>query len=467
MREYGGIYEYGTVSGVKGSLLVVERVRRVAYDEVVEVVGPDGNPRIGRVLEAGEGYAVVQVLTGTEGLDIKRTRVRFLGETLKIPVSTEMLGRIFNGRGEPLDKLPEPIPEDYLDVNGEPLNPASRLPPSEFIQTGISVIDGMNSLVRGQKLPIFSGSGLPHNRLAAQIARQATIPGREEGFAVVFAAIGIKHDEALYFIEEFRRTGALSRLALFLNLANDPVAERLLTPRIALTLAEYLAFHQDMHVLVVLTDMTNYCEALREVSVSREEIPGRRGYPGYMYSDLASIYERAGRVRGRSGSVTQMPILTMPGDDMTHPIPDLTGYITEGQIVLGRDLHEKGIYPPVNVLMSLSRMMRKGIGAGKTREDHANVSDQLYASYARAIDLRGLAAIVGESSLSPVERRYLSFADRFEREFLNQGEYENRTIERTLEIAWDVLSELPEEELTRVKPAYIRKYYRGRGRVGA
>ena len=284
---------------------------------------------------------------------------------------------------------------------------------------------------------------------------------------MVFAAIGIKHDEALYFIEEFRRTGALSRLALFLNLANDPVAERLLTPRIALTLAEYLAFHQDMHVLVVLTDMTNYCEALREVSVSREEIPGRRGYPGYMYSDLASIYERAGRVRGRSGSVTQMPILTMPGDDITHPIPDLTGYITEGQIVLGRDLHEKGIYPPVNVLMSLSRMMRKGIGAGKTREDHANVSDQLYASYARAVDLRALAAIVGESSLSPVERRYLSFADRFEREFLNQGEYENRTIERTLEIAWDVLSELPEEELTRVKTAYIRKYYRGRGRVGA
>ncbi len=459
----GGIYEYTSVREIKGSLLVVEKVRRVAYDEIVEVIGPDGEPRIGRVLEAGEGYAIVQVLTGTQGLDIKRTKVRFLGETLKIPVSADMLGRIFNGRGEPIDGMPEPIPDDYLDVNGEPLNPASREPPSEFIQTGISAIDGMNSLVRGQKLPIFSCSGLPHNLLAAQIARQATIPGKEEEFAVVLAAIGIKHDEALFFIEEFEKTGALPRLTLFLNLANDPVSERLLTPRVALTLAEYFAFEQGMHVLVIITDMTHYCEALRELSVAREEVPGRRGYPGYMYSDLASIYERAGRARGKKGSITQMPILTMPGDDMTHPIPDLTGYITEGQIVLSRELKEKGIYPPINVLMSLSRLMKNGVGPGKTREDHAAVSNQLYASYSRAQDLRALAAIVGEAALSPVERRYLRFADRFEREFLSQGVYENRPIEKTLDIAWDVLSTLPEEELTRVKPELRKKYYRRRG----
>ena len=456
-----GIYEYSSIKEIKGALLVVEKVRKIAYDEIVEVIGPDGEPRIGRVLEAGEGYAIIQVLTGTEGLDVKTTRVRFLGETLKIPVSIDMLGRIFNGRGEPIDNLPEPIPDDYLDVNGEPINPASRAPPSEFIQTGISVIDGMNSLIRGQKLPIFSGSGLPHNQLAAQVARQATIPGRSEEFAVVFAAIGIKHEEALYFISEFEKTGALANLTLFINLANDPVAERLLTPRVALTFAEYLAFQNDMHVLVIITDMTNYCEALRELSVAREEIPGRRGYPGYMYSDLASVYERAGRVYGKKGSITQMPILTMPGDDITHPIPDLTGYITEGQIVLGRDLHEKGIYPPVNVLMSLSRLMKEGIGKGRTREDHANVQSQLYASYARAQDFRALATIIGESGLSPTERKYLRFADMFESKFLSQNIYENRDIKQTLEIAWDVLSILPEDELTRIKPEYIRKYYKG------
>jgi len=454
-----GVREYTSISEIRGPLLVVRGVSRVAYDEIVEVELPSGEKRRGRVLDVSKDVAVVQVFEGTTGISPVGTTVRFLGRSLEIPVSEDMLGRIFNGLGEPIDGGPPIVAEERRDVNGAPLNPAERAYPEDFIQTGISAIDGMNTLVRGQKLPIFSGSGLPHNKLAAQIARQATVRGEEEEFAVVFAAIGIKYDDFLFFKKFFEETGAMNRVAMFVNLADEPAMIRLVTPRAALTLAEYLAYDRDMHVLVIITDMTNYAEALREISAAREEVPGRQGYPGYLYSDLASIYERAGRVKGRKGSITQMPILTMPNDDMTHPIPDLTGYITEGQIVLSRELHNKGIYPPINVLMSLSRLMKEGIGPGKTREDHAEVSNQLYASYSRGVELRSLAAVVGEESLSETDRKYLQFADLFERRFLSQGERENRTIEQTLDIAWEILAILPEEELTNIKEETIRKYH--------
>jgi len=452
--------EYLSVREVSGPLLFVEGVKGVAYGEVVEILTPAGERRRGQVLDAREGMAVVQVYEGTGGIDTSRTRVRFTGETLKFGVGMDLVGRIFNGRGEPIDGGPKPIPEEERDVHGAPLNPASREYPSEFIETGISAIDGMNTLVRGQKLPIFSGSGLPHNELAAQVARQAKVRGEGERFAVVFCGMGITHEDASFFIKEFERTGALERAVVFLNLASDPAIERILTPRLGLTTAEYLAFSQGMHVLVILLDMTNYAEALRELSAARNEVPGRRGYPGYMYTDLATIYERAGRVRGKRGSVTQMPILTMPGDDLTHPVPDLSGYITEGQLVMERELHRKGIYPPINVLPSLSRLMKDGIGKGKTREDHSDVSNQLYAAYAEGRDLRALVAVVGEEALTERDRKYLEFADAFERRFVNQGRDEDRPIERTLDLGWELLSMLPEDELTRVDPRFLSKYYR-------
>ena len=454
-----GVREYSRISEIKGPLIFVEGVANVGYDEIVEVELPSGEKRRGRVLDVAKGLAVVQVFEGTTGITTTGTKVRFLGKPLEIPVSEDMLGRIFNGLGEPIDGGPKIIAEEERDVNGAPLNPAERTYPEDFIQTGVSAIDGMNTLVRGQKLPIFSGSGLPHNVLAAQIARQATVRGEQEEFAVVFAAIGIKYDDYMFFRKFFEETGALNRVAMFVNLADEPAMIRLVTPRAALTLAEYLAYERDMHVLVILTDMTNYAEALREISAAREEVPGRQGYPGYLYSDLASIYERAGRVKGKKGSITQMPILTMPNDDITHPIPDLTGYITEGQIVLSRELHNKGIYPPINVLMSLSRLMKEGIGPGKTREDHAEVSNQLYAAYSRGVELRSLAAVVGEESLSETDRKYLKFADLFERRFLSQGVRENRTIEQTLDIAWEILATLPEDELVNIKEETIKKYH--------
>jgi len=449
--------EYASILEISGPLIIVEGVEGVGFDEMAEVVTPSGEVRRGRVLEVGRGKAIVQVFEGTAGLSVSETRVRFLGEPLKVPVSTEMLGRVMNSLGEPIDGNPAPFTEDMRDVNGSPLNPTAREYPRDFIQTGVSVIDGMCSLVRGQKLPIFSASGLPHNMLAAQIARQAEIAGGEE-FYIVFAAMGIKHDEAAFFRRSFEKSGAIKRTAMFINLAEDPTMERIITPRTALTLAEYLAFEQEAHVLVILTDMTSYCEALREVSASLEEVPSRKGYPGYMYSDLASIYERAGRVQGKNGSLTQMPILTMPNDDITHPIPDLTGYITEGQIVLDRNLHNKGIYPPVNVLISLSRLMKDGIGKGKTREDHPDVASQLYAAYAQCNEIRSLASIIGEEALSQRDRAYLRFGDEFEMKFINQGTEENRSIEETLEIAWNLLSTLPEEELTRIHREYLNKY---------
>ncbi|RUM46871.1 MAG: V-type ATP synthase subunit B [Hyperthermus sp.] len=452
MREYENIRE------IRGPLLVVEGISDAAYDEIVEVELPTGEKRRGRVLETAQGYSVVQIFEGTTGVSVVGSKVRFLARTLEVKVSDEMLGRVFNGLGDPIDGGPPITSGVWRDINGDPLNPAARAYPEDFIQTGVSAIDGMNTMVRGQKLPIFSGAGLPHNKLAVQIARQATVRGGEE-FAVVFAAIGVMHDDALFFKKFFEETGAIKRAALFINLADEPASVRLITPRIALTLAEHLAFDLGMHVLVILTDMTNYAEALREISAAREEVPGRQGYPGYMYSDLASIYERAGRARGKKGSITQMPILSMPNDDITHPIPDLTGYITEGQIVLSRELHNRGIYPPINVLMSLSRLMKEGIGEGKTREDHANVSDQLYAAYSRAVELRSLAAIVGEESLSPVDRKYLRFGEAFENRFLRQDFYENRSIEETLDLAWEILSILPEEELFRIKDVYVKKYH--------
>ncbi len=451
--------EYRTVSEVSGPLLVVEGVEGVGYDEVVEIITPSGQEKNGQVLDVEEDRAVVQVFEGTSGVDASQTRVRFTGSTIKFPVSMDLLGRVFSGRGEPIDGGPQVIPDEELDVYGAPMNPSARDYPTDFIQTGMSTIDGMNTLVRGQKLPIFSVSGLPHNELAAQIARQATIPGEEEEFAVVFCAMGITHEEASFFRENFEETGAFERVTMFLNLADDPAIERILTPRIALTTAEYFAFEQDMHVLVILTDMTNYGEALREVAAAREEVPSRRGYPGYMYTDLASIYERAGRIQGKEGSITQMPILTMPSDDITHPIPDLTGYITEGQLVMERELHRKGIYPPLNVLPSLSRLMKDGIGEGQTREDHSGVANQLYSAYAEGRDVRSLVEVVGEEALSDRDRRYLEFADKFENNFVNQGVEENRDLERTLEIGWDLLAELPEDELKRIEEEYIDKYH--------
>lgn len=451
--------EYTGVSRISGPIIIVENVKDVGYDELVEVTTPSGETRLGKVLEITRKIAVVQIFEGTAGLSSSETRVRFLGKPLEIPVSTDTLGRILNSFGEPIDGNPKPFTEELRDVNGLPLNPTAREYPKDFIQTGISTIDGMCSLVRGQKLPIFSGPGLSHNALAAQIARQAQIRGSREEFYIVFIAMGLKHDEAAFFRKSFEKTGAIENVAMYLNLAEDPSVERLITPRAGLTLAEYLAFEQEAHVLVILTDMTNYCEALREVSSSMEEIPSRKGYPGYMYSDLASIYERAGRIIGRKGSITQMPILTMPNDDITHPIPDLTGYITEGQIVLERGLEKKGIYPPINVLTSLSRLMKDGIGKNRTREDHADVASQLYAAYAQCYEFRSLAAIIGEEGLSSRDRDYLKFGELFEKNFINQGIEENRSIEQTLELAWEVLSVLPEDELTRIHSEFLVNYF--------
>ncbi len=453
--------EYTTVSEIAGPLMVVEKVSGVAFGEVVRIRASDGGERLGQVLEARTNVAVVQVFEGTKGLDTKGTSVRFIGETMKLPVSMDMLGRVFDGTGRPIDGGPEIIPVERRDITGQPINPSAREYPREFIESGISTIDGLNTLVRGQKLPIFSASGLPHNSLAAQIARQAKVKGQEEEFAVVFCAMGITAEESNYFINDFERTGALERAVLFLNLADDPAIERIIIPRMALTAAEFLAFDNNMHVLVILTDMTNYCEALREIAAAREEVPGRRGYPGYMYTDLASVYERAGRIFGKEGTITQIPILTMPDDDITHPIPDLTGYITEGQIVLSRDFHRRGIRPPVDVLPCLSRLMKQGIGKGRTREDHDDVSNQLYAAYAEGVDLRELVAVVGEEALTARDRKFLEFADIFEKKFISQTEDEDRSIEETLGIGWDLLSTLPKESLTRIDKRYIAKYWPG------
>lgn len=459
------VREYSNISTIKGPLLMVKGVSDAAFNELVEIELPNGEKRRGLVIDTQMGISVVQVFEGTRGISPSGTKVRFLGRGLEVRISEEMLGRIFNPLGEPLDNGPPIIKGEKRDINGSPLNPSQREYPEEFIQTGISAIDGLNALLRGQKLPIFSGSGLPSSRLAVQIAKQATVRGEESKFAVVFAAIGIRYDEALFFKKFFEETGAINRTAIFMSLANDPPVMKILTPKIALTLAEYLAFEQDLHVLAILIDMTNYAEALRELSASKEEVPGRGGYPGYMYTDLATIYERAGKIKGKKGSITQMPILTMPNDDITHPIPDLTGYITEGQIVLDRNLFNKGIYPPINVLMSLSRLAKDGIGKGKTREDHKDLANQLFAAYARAVDTRGLAAIVGEESLPEVDRKYLIFGEVFERKFLAQGFNENRDIETTLDLGWEVLSVLPESELTNIRPEYIKVYhpkYRGK-----
>jgi V/A-type H+-transporting ATPase subunit B len=458
--------EYRTLSRIAGPLVFIERIQGVAFGEMVEITGPEGEVRLGQVLEVDKRLGVVQVFAGTSGLDLRQTRVRFTGDVARLDVALSMLGRVLDGSGQPIDGGPPLIPEASLDINGLPINPSVRTHPSEFIQTGISAIDGLNTLTRGQKLPIFSGAGLPANELAAQIAAQARVAGPEGGrphtgsdsFAVVFAAIGITHRETSFFIDQFRAGGAMERTVLFINRADDPTIERLLTPRAALTAAEYLAFTHDRHVLVILTDMTNYCEALREIAAAREEVPGRRGYPGYMYSDLASLYERAGRIRGQAGSVTQLMILTMPDDDITHPIPDLTGYITEGQIVLSRDLHRKGIYPPIDVLPSLSRLMNAGLGEGKTRADHRTVADQLYALYAQGRDLRRLVAIIGEAALSADDRRVLAFADRFEAEFIGQGPV-NRSVEETLTLAWDLLAPLPAAALKRIPQKYIEQYH--------
>src|SRR5574340_660373 len=448
--------EYRTLTYVTGPLIFVENVHGVAYNEMVAVLMPDGAERSGQVLEVAGTTAVIQVFEGTQGIDVDATRVRFLEEVAKIDVSADLLGRIMNGTGKPIDGGAPIIPEKRLDITGSPINPFRRAQPADFIETGISAIDGLNTLVRGQKLPIFSGSGLPANELAAQIIRQARVKSGEE-FAIVFGAMGITHREAAYFMNQFETTGALERVVFFLNLAADPTVERLLTPKCALPVAEYLAFEKDLQVLVILSDMTNYCEALREVSTAREEVPGRRGYPGYMYTDLSTIYERAGRIKGQKGSITQLPILTMPDDDITHPIPDLTGYITEGQIVLSRHMHRRGVYPPIDVLPCLSRLMNLGIGEGKTRDDHRAVANQLYAAYAQGRDLRRLVAIVGEEALSDADRRYLHFADEFEQQIVGQGD-QGRSIEDTLTIGWELMSELPIGELKRVRD-FIDKYH--------
>ncbi len=447
------------VAGITGPLIIVEGVRNVGYGELVEIRTPSGEIRIGQTLEVDEDKAVVQVFEGTSGLSQKNMRTVFLGKTLEIPVHRDMLGRVFDGLGRPIDGAPQVVSDIMRDVNGLPMNPYSREYPRDFIQTGISAIDGMNTLIRGQKLPVFSGSGMPHNRIAAQIAKQAKILSSEEEFTVVFAAMGVKFDVAYYFISSLEESGVLGNSAVFLSLANSPSIERLITPKAALTLAEHLAYDLNMHVLVILTDMTNYCESLRELSSSRGEIPSRKGYPGYLYSDLASIYERSGRLKGRSGSITQIPILTMPSDDISHPVPDLTGYITEGQIVLERELFNRGIYPPIAGLPSLSRLMKDGIGEGRTRKDHAGLAAQLFACYARVKRIRSLAAIVGEEELSKLDRLYLGFGKAFEEEFLSQGYEENRDIGTTLEIGWRMLSYLPRDELYRISREDIQKYY--------
>jgi len=452
------VKEYLTVREIVGPLILMEGVEGAKYNELVEVEFPDGSIGLGNVLEVEEDAVLLQSFETTSGLNVAHTRVRFTGKSLELPVCKDILGRVFDGLGRPMDKGPRVIPEKKLDINGNPINPFARDFPTDFIQTGISSIDGLNPLVRGQKLPIFSGAGLPHNRIAAQIARQSGVLGETEDFAVVFATMGITFEEADFFIREFRTQAALERAVLFINLADDPAIERIATPRMALTAAEYLAFEEDMQVLVLLTDMTYYCEALREISAARKEVPGRRGYPGYLYTDLASIYERAGRIKGSKGSITQIPVLSMPDDDKTHPIPDLTGYITEGQIILSRELQRRGIYPPVDVLPSLSRLKEKGIGEGRTREDHSGLSNQLFSAYARGKEARELSIILGEAALSEEDKLFVRFSDAFEERFIRQGEHDNRTIEETLAIGWDLLRILPRSELKRVKEDQIRKY---------
>jgi V/A-type H+-transporting ATPase subunit B len=452
--------QYLGAARIEGPLVVVERIRDVGYDETVEILGPDGRPRIGRVLDISETQAVVQVLEGTSGLSNQTLRIRFLGESFRLPVSRQMLGRVFDGLGRPADGGAPALSADRRDVNGLPINPFARRYPREFIQTGISAIDGMNALVRGQKLPIFSGNGLPHDRVSAQIIRQARLLEADAGFSIVFAAMGIKHDVAEFFIRNFRESGALARAVMFFSLADAPSVERLLTPRVALTLAEHLAFDCGQHVLVLLTDMTNYCESLREVGTARGEIPGRKGYPGYLYSDLASIYERAGRIEGSPGSITQMAILTMPADDISHPVPDLTGYITEGQIVLDRDLFQRGVYPPIAGLPSLSRLMKDGVGKGFTREDHPALASQLFAGYAYVKRVRALADVIGEEELSALDKIYLKFGEALEHRFLSQGEFENRSIADTLDLGWEILSLLPRDELHRVSDEMLKQHYR-------
>ena len=452
------IKEYKTIQEIASPLMIVKNVEGVTYDELAEIELPNGEVRRCKVLEVEDDHAVVQLFESAQGINLAQSKVRFLGHPLQLGVSEDMLGRVFNGMGEPIDGGPAILAEEHRDINGLPMNPAARAYPAEFIQTGVSTIDGLNTLVRGQKLPIFSASGLPHAALAAQIARQAKVLGDNENFAVVFAAIGITFEESEYFIQEFRRTGAIDRTVVFSNLANDPAVERIATPRMALTAAEYLAFEKDMQVLVILTDITNYAEALREVSAAKKEVPGRRGYPGYLYTDLATLYERAGRRIGKSGSITMIPILTMPEDDKTHPIPDLTGYITEGQIILSRDLYRKGIIPPVDVLPSLSRLKEKGIGEGKTREDHSGTMNQLFAAYARGKDAKELMTILGEAALSDDDKQFAKFADAFEQRYVNQGNNTNRSIEDTLNLGWELLSLLPRTELKRIKPELIEKY---------
>ena len=450
--------EYKTIREVAGPLMLVDQVEGVKYDELVEIEQSDGRIRRGKVLEINQDKALLQLFEGSQGLRITDSSAKFLGHSIELAVAPDMLGRVFDGMGRPIDGGAELIPEKRLDINGAPINPAARDYPNEFIQTGVSTIDGLNTLVRGQKLPVFSGSGLPHANLAAQIARQAKVRGTGEGFAVVFAAVGITFEEADFFTSDFRATGAIDRTVTFINLANDPAIERIATPRMALTAAEYLAYDLGMHVLVIITDITNYAEALREVSAARKEVPGRRGYPGYLYTDLATMYERAGRIKGNPGSITMIPILSMPEDDITHPIPDLTGYITEGQIILGRELHRKGVTPPINVLPSLSRLKDKGIGRGKTREDHADTMNQLFAAYSRGKDAKELAVILGDAALSDTDKLYARFADAFEEEYVSQGFYTNRSIEETLDLGWKLLSILPRAELKRIRDEYLDKY---------
>ncbi|GIM29555.1 V-type ATP synthase beta chain [Clostridium polyendosporum] len=450
--------EYRTVTEVVGPLMVVEGVEGVKYDELVEIELQTGEIRRGKVLEVNGSKAMVQLFEGSAGINLKGTKAKFLGRPLELGVSEDMLGRVFDGIGRPKDNGPRIIPENRLDINGQPINPVARNYPSEFIQTGVSAIDGLNTLVRGQKLPVFSGSGLPHAQLAAQIARQAKVLNSDSKFAVIFAAIGITFEEAEFFIEEFTETGAIDRSVLFINLASDPAIERIATPRMALTTAEFLAYEKDMHVLVIMTDITNYCEALREVSAARKEVPGRRGYPGYLYTDLSTLYERAGRIKGKEGSITQIPILTMPEDDKTHPIPDLTGYITEGQIILSRELYKKGIMPPIDVLPSLSRLKDKGIGKGKTREDHADTMNQLFSAYAQGKQAKELAAILGESALSDTDKKYAKFAEAFEKQYVSQGFATNRIAEETLNLGWKLLKILPRTELKRIRDEYLEKY---------
>jgi len=454
------ITEYKAVRDIIGPLMLVESLEGVTYNELAHVKLPDGRVRMGQVLEVDRDRALVQIFEGSQEIAADDVKVRFLGHGLTMGLSRDVIGRVFNGIGQPIDDGPAIVPDKTEDINGSPINPCSRDYPNEFIQTGISTIDGLNTLVRGQKLPLFSGSGLPHSRVAAQIARQARVRGTGEGFAVVFCAMGITFEEAQFFMEDFKKTGALSRSVLFINLADDPVIERIAAPRTALTTAEYLAYELNMHVLVILTDMTNYCDALREISAARKEVPGRRGYPGYLYTDLSMLYERAGRVRGKTGSITQIPVLSMPDDDKTHPIPDLSGYITEGQIYISRPLHSQGIYPPVDVLPSLSRLKDKGIGKDKTREDHADVLNQLYAAYARGKNARELAVVLGESALTDVDLLFLKFADAFEAEFVTQDENENRSIEDTLDIGWRLMGVLPRVELKRIRPENIEKYWK-------